>query len=93
MKTIYIDAEFKCHTKDDEAHAVIETDAFDGKCDAFIEGYRFVPKGMVWMRSDGVAFPGPMRTPFKPLVELESAQKDYELAQRQALNILMYGEG
>ena len=81
MRTIYIDADFKCHTADDGTQTAVETDAFDGKCDAFIEGFRFVPKGASWTRPDGITFAGPMRTPFKPLVELESAQKDHDIAQ------------
>lgn len=36
MKTIYIDPEFKCHVSDDGTMRAVETNAFDGKCDAFI---------------------------------------------------------
>ena len=42
MKTIYIDSSFKCHTSTAEGLTTIETDAFDGKCDAYIEGYRYI---------------------------------------------------
>ena len=45
MKTIYIDSDFKCHITDDGTMRAVETDFFDQKCDAFIEGYRFVPAG------------------------------------------------
>ena len=40
------------------------TDFFDDKFDAFIEGYRFVPSGMVWVRSDGERFVGEMISPW-----------------------------
>lgn len=45
MKTIYIDSSFKCHTSTAEGLTQIETDAFDGKCDTYVEGYRFIPGG------------------------------------------------
>lgn len=40
---IYIDNYYKCHVADDGTMTAVETAAFDGKCDAYIEGYRFVP--------------------------------------------------
>lgn len=81
---IYIDAEFKCHTTNpDSAFREVETDFFYGKCDTFIEGYRFVPSGETWTRSDGVVFHGEMISPWKPYDELAYAQQEYE---RQLLN-------
>jgi hypothetical protein len=56
----------------------IQTDFFDGKCDAFVEGYRFVPSGEIWTRSDGVLFVGEMISPWKPYSELDAAQRQYE---------------
>ena len=78
MKTIYIDSEFKCHIVDDGTMTVIETDFFDSKCDAFIEGYRFVPNGESWIRSDGKVFYGEMIAPWKDYVELNYIQRQYE---------------
>lgn len=78
MKTIYIDSDFKCHVTDDGTMTVVETDAFDGKCDSFIEGYRFVPSGKTWTRSDGFCFTGEMVAPWKDYGELDSAQREYE---------------
>ena len=72
MKTIYIDFDFKCHTTTPAAHyTALETNTFDDKCDAYIEGYRYVPAGSTWMRSDGVVFSGEMVTPWKPWAELD----------------------
>lgn len=85
MKTIYIGSEFKCYVTSDEGRAQVETDAFDGKCDAYIEGYRFIPAGQTWIRSDGVVFTGEMLAPWKPWAELDAAQREYEREQYNAL--------
>lgn len=85
MKTIWIDFEFKCHTASGEGLTAIETDAFDGKCDTYVEGYRFVPAGKTWTRADGVVFAGEMIAPWKPWAELDTAQREYEREQYQAL--------
>lgn len=78
MKTIYMDSDFKCHVTHDGAMTNLETDFFDGKCDAFIEGYRFVPAGAVWTRSDGAVFHGEMIAPWRDFRELDAAQRAYE---------------
>lgn len=78
MKMIYIDSEFRCHISDDGTMTAVETDFFDGKCDAFLEGYRFVPEGENWTRSDGAHFHGEMIAPWKPYSELDAAQREYE---------------
>lgn len=76
--TIYIDTGYRCHVSPAEGLTPIETDAFDGKCAAYIEGYRFVPAGAVWTRSDGVGFQGEMIAPWKPWKELDEAQRAWE---------------
>lgn len=78
MKTIYLDRDFKCHTSDDGTMIAVETDFFDGKCDTFIEGYRFIPDGKSWTREDGTVFHGEMISPWKPYSELDNAQREYE---------------
>lgn len=78
MRTVYIDTEFKCHAIDDGIMRPVETDFFDGKCDAFVEGYRFIPSGESWVRSDGVVFNGEMISPWKDYSEIEQSQRDYE---------------
>ena len=75
---IYIDSEFKCHTSSDGIMREVETEFFNNKCDAFIEGYRFVPDGEKWIRPDGVVFHGEMIAPWKPYKELDDAQREYE---------------
>ena len=78
MRTIYIDSEFRCHTVNDGTMTAVETDAFDGKCDSFVDGYRFVPAGESWTRSDGVVFLGEMVSPWTSFEKLDAAQRQYE---------------
>ena len=75
---IYIDSEFKCHVTDDGTMTAVEVPFFDGKCDAFIEGYRFIPGGESWEREDGEIFEGEMIAPWKDYNELDAAQREYE---------------
>lgn len=81
MKTIYLDSNFKCHISAADGRTQVETDAFDSKCDAYIEGYRFIPAGQTWTRADGVVFAGEMIAPWKPWDELDAAQREYEREQ------------
>lgn len=85
MKTIYIDEEFQCHISPADGMFAIETDFFDGRCDTFIEGYRYIPAGKTWMREDGTTFDGEMIAPFKNWKELDDAQREYEWEQLEAL--------
>lgn len=85
MITIYIDNYYKCHLADDGTRQAIETDFFDGKCQEYIEGYRLVPAGAVWTRSDGVEFRGEMIAPWKPWEELDAIQRAYEREQYDTL--------
>lgn len=85
MKTIYIDSEFKCHVTSGEGLTLVETDAFDNKCNTYIEGYRFIPAGQTWTRADGMVFTGEMIAPWKLWDELDAAQREYEREQYTAL--------
>ena len=82
MRTIYLDADYKCHTSNDGTMREIKVSFFDGKCDAFIEGHRYVPEDETWMREDGIAFAGEMIAPWKDYSELYIVQLlvDYESA-------------
>lgn len=77
---IYIDSDFKAYTSNAEGRTAVETDVFNGKCQEFIEGMRFVPSGETWVRADGVEFHGEMISPWKDSRQLELAQLRYELA-------------
>lgn len=83
--TIYIDSDFKCHTVAGDGLTAVETTAFDGKCAAYIEGYRFVPDGSTWVREDGTVFSGEMVTPWKPWEELDAVQRAYERERYETL--------
>ena len=91
MRTIYIDSEYLCHITNDGSMTAVETDIFDGRCDSFVEGYRYIPKDESWTRSDGVVFHGEMIAPFKPYSELAAAQRQYEADQTELLEA--YQEG
>ena len=76
--TVYIDSDFKCHLSSADGLTAVETDFFNGMCPEYIEGYRLVPEGQVWTRSDGVTFRGMMIASWKPWKELDKAQREYE---------------
>ena len=78
-RIIYIDSGFKCHVSNDGTMTAVETSFFDGKCQTFIEGYRFVPSGSTWTRDDGHEFDGEMIVPHVHHALLEAAQAQYEL--------------
>ena len=76
---IYLDSDFKCYTsKNENTILTVETDFFNGKCQSFIEGYRFVPQNEVWTNSNGDIFQGEMIAPWKNFDELDSTQRTYE---------------
>ena len=79
--TIYIDSDYKCHTSPGEGLTAVETDAFDGKCRQYIEGYRFVQPGESWVREDGEVFTGEMVAPRRPYEILAEFQAIYEEEQ------------
>ena len=82
--TIYIDDDYKCHTSHSEGLTAVETGFFDGKCEQFIEGYRFVPAGETWTREDGHRFTGEMVAPWRDYEILEEFQAIYEEEQAKA---------
>lgn len=87
--TIYLDLDFKCHVTNDGTMRPYETDAFNDKCEAYIEGYRLVPQGETWIREDGTEFIGLMSSPWKNSTQLEKVQYEYEhelLKQLKAQN-------
>lgn len=75
---VFLDEEYRCSLDPSRGTMSVETDFFDGKCDAFIEGYRFIPACEAWTRSDGAVFHGEMIAPWKPWVGLDSDQRAYE---------------
>ena len=81
---IYIDSDYKCHVTTDGTMREFDVSDFDGKCPAFVEGYRYVPADETWEREDGEVFKGEMIAPWKPYTELYIAQLEYELADADA---------
>lgn len=85
---VYLDSDFRCHVSDTGGLTTVETDAFDGKCSRYIEGYRFIPAGQSWTRSDGVVFIGEMIAPAEDIRILEAAQAAYEEAMAENADAL-----
>ena len=79
--TIYIDSDYKCYVSAAEGRRAIETNEFDGKCDEWIESFRFVPAGETWVKPNGEMFRGEMVSPWKDLGEAYAAQAAYVTAQ------------
>lgn len=82
--TIYIDNDCKCHALPREGLREFDVPFFDGKCQSFIEGYRYVPEAETWEREDGEVFRGEMIAPWKNYTELYIAQLKAELADADA---------
>lgn len=78
MKTVYLDSDFKCHVTDDGTMTALETDLFAGKCDAYIEGYRFIPAGETWADEYGMVFKGESFFPWIDSRVLNAYQEEYE---------------
>ena len=75
--TSYIDNDYKCYTAEAEGRRAVETEFFDGKCEEWIESYRFVPEGETWTREDGEEFRGELAATWKDLSEAYTAQTAY----------------
>ena len=86
--TIYIDSEYKCHVTGDGTGRAFEVSSFDGKCQTFIEGYRYVPSGERWVKPNGEFFRGEMIAPWKDYDYLQAAQEAYERGQDEILTMV-----
>lgn len=65
MRKIYVDAENHCHVVDGGNMVEVETDFFDGMCDAVVEGYCYEIEGNAVY-------------PWKPYGQLMAKQREYE---------------
>lgn len=77
---IYIDPDYKCYVTPAEDRREVETDYFDGKCDAYIEGYCYVPAGENWILPTGEILRGEMAFPWKDHLFLYKAQLAYDVS-------------
>ena len=75
---IYIDSDCRCHSSPAEGLREFDVPFFEGKCPAFIDGYRYVPEGETWQRTDGEVFTGEMIAPAVDSRILEASQAQYE---------------
>lgn len=74
---IFIDSEYKCHIENDGTMREFEVPAFFGKCEEYIEGFRYIPEGESLVIG-GREFMGEMLAPFVRFSELDMAQYRYE---------------
>lgn len=75
MRTIYLDEAYRCHLSDDGTMRPVETDVFDGKCRAYVEGYCYVPEGETFARN-GKMLVGKVVFPYSEYDVLEAAQAE-----------------
>lgn len=76
---IYLDEDYKCHASNDGTLRELEApEFFKDKCKRFIEGFRYVPAGETWTRSDGEVFNVEMIAPVEDYAILDAAQREYE---------------
>ena len=75
---IYLDSDYCCHVENDGTMREFDIDAFDNKCQTYIEGFRYIPPNESWLRNDGVRFYGESLFPFIQYHILEQMQFNYE---------------
>ena len=75
---VYIDKDYCCHTRAAEGLRAVEVPFFDDKCSKFVEGYRYVPDGEIWIGEDGVEYKGEMLSPCQDYSLLHASQQGYE---------------
>lgn len=73
---VYVDSDYKCHVTPADGFCEVDVPFFDGKCNAFIEGYRYVPKGETWTNPQGVKCSGV--SPWRDYALLDELQTQYE---------------
>lgn len=78
MSVLYIDKEFKLHTKSADNRTAVETDIFDGFCTEYIAGHIFVPDGMSHKKANGIAINGPFIQPWENDEVLTAYQRQQE---------------
>lgn len=83
--TYYLDADYRLHVHQEEGMIPWEDEhgLFTDRSDAFIEGYRVVPKGHTWIREDGEAFDGLMIAPAVHYESLELEEARAHMADMQ----------
>lgn len=86
---VYIDSEFRCHATYEEGLMPVEASFFDNKCQEFIENYRFIPEGSIWINEKGVTFTGEMIAPCADNTGIIETQLNYEMSDAiSALEVL-----
>ena len=80
MLKIYLDSDYICHSSNIGNLREYITDFFDENTpEKFIDGYRIVPDGEIWIREDGVTFQGEMVAPAINYEGLKKVQEQYQI--------------
>ena len=74
---IRIDSEYKCHASPGEGLREFSVPDFDGKAPDYIEGYRYIPPGELWVDEAGNLYEGRALFPWREMAELDAAQHAY----------------
>lgn len=80
---VYIDSNYCCHLTNDGTMRQVETETFDGKCETYINGYRFIPSGEAWTSPSGIAFVGETASPIVNYELISAVQTQYEADHEQ----------
>lgn len=87
MKTVYVDSNYLCHTKNDGTMEAVETGAFDELCDGAVECYRLIPEGRTWRHPDGFEIRGLFIQPAVPVSIPDAIQKQHETDKSAAADM------
>ena len=86
---IFIDDSYICHkTNETGEMRRFNVPFFSGKCDEFIEGFRYIPEGETWIREDGMECEGETAFPISDYAALDAAQRLNEQAALRCLGFL-----
>ena len=89
---IFIDENCKCHVSNPNGtYTGIELPKqLEGKCSAYVEGFRVRPNGFTYVREDGKVFgpDGESVSPWRNLALLDEFQAQYEEAEAAQLEEL-----
>lgn len=85
--TIYLDSDFRCHLQDDGTRMAVETEAFEGKCEAFVSAYHYIPSGYSWQHQSGIIYNGLAIIADADYSVLARIQEQYEYDQEQSVDM------
>lgn len=82
---IWIDAEYKVHPEPGPGLEEMSTDIFEGMAPPVARLHIYVPAGREYTKPDGETVHGEFAQSYATVQELDTAQREYEREQYQAL--------